>query len=74
MKTLAILLLLLLSACTSTPHFVAASRATYDAIAPEYLAYIEDDASLAEASKQIRRNTMARWREAIEAEEQAVRK
>jgi hypothetical protein len=74
MKTIVLLAVLSLSACTAPVPFVVASRATYDAIAPEYLAYIEADANLAESSKQTRRNTLARWHEAIDAEEKAVRK
>lgn len=65
------LFLLLLAGCCATPDptFVAASRATIDAVAPEYLGYVQADPALDAEQKARRVATIARWREAIEARE-----
>lgn len=56
-------LLLLMPSCVGPdPTFVAASRATHDAIAPEYVHYVDNDPALTVA-------LLDRWREAIESRE-----
>jgi hypothetical protein len=63
-----ILLLLLLSQSTGcsalqppTPDYVAADRATYEAVAPQYSAYVHADAALDEEGKARRDRTIATW-------------
>jgi hypothetical protein len=51
------------------PTFVAAARATYDAIAPEYRAYVDADPQLTDEQRAIRRATLDRWNEAIATRE-----
>jgi hypothetical protein len=54
-----------LSAALSTapppPDYVAADRATYDAVAPEYAAYVAADAALTEDERATRRRTLEAW-------------
>jgi hypothetical protein len=38
-----------------------AHRAMYEAIAPEYLGYLHDDAELTDEHRQMRRDTVAVW-------------
>ena len=52
-----ILLLLAFASCTATP----AELATYDAIAPEYRAYVTADASLSVEQKQRRLDHLHAW-------------
>lgn len=67
-------LLLVLAACGTPPKlFVEAERATYDAIAPEYRAYVAADQSLTELEKQRRQNTLSRWDESLAAQEARIR-
>jgi hypothetical protein len=70
---LAILLLfsILSPACIGPPDptFVAAARANHDAMAPEYIAYVNADQELDEAQRERRRRTVARWDEAIRSRE-----
>jgi hypothetical protein len=69
-----ILLLLPLSQCTGCaalsaalstvpppPDYVAADRATYEAVAPEYSAYVAQDAGLDEEERARRERTIATW-------------
>lgn len=71
-------LLLLTMACCAVvpacaggpdPLFVGASRAAHDAIAPEYLRYVDGDQALTEEQRARRRATVARWHEAIAVRE-----
>lgn len=48
-------------------EYVEADVATYEAITPEYLKYVEDDASLDGDEKDLRRNTVAIWEARITA-------
>lgn len=62
--------LFLLPSCQlPDPTFVAAERANHDAIAPEYVQYVERDQALNEEQRERRRRTVARWDEAIRARE-----
>lgn len=65
------LCLLLLPSCTvgPDPTFVAASRATHDAVAPEYLRYVNADPGLTQEQRDRRRATIDRWNEAITSRE-----
>lgn len=64
-------LLLLLAGCAGGPDptFVTASRATYEAIAPEYAAYVKADPALDAEQKARRQRTLDRWLEAIASRE-----
>jgi len=59
-----ILLTLGLSACASPSHtaYVGADRLTFDAVAPEYLRYVEADSSLDATAKERRQRTVESWR------------
>lgn len=63
--------LLVLPSCTGGPDptFTAASRATHDAIAPEYLGYVDADPTLSPEQRTRRHASIDRWREAIESRE-----
>lgn len=58
--------------CAPTSVQSAADRATYDAIAPEYAAYVDADPTLDTARKQRRLRTLDAWRVRLEAAEQAT--
>jgi hypothetical protein len=69
-----ILLLFPLTQCTGcsalqppTPDYVAADRATYQAIAPEYAAYVHADPALDEEQRERRDRTLASWDARIRA-------
>lgn len=61
----------ILSSCQAGPDptFVAASRATHDAVAPEYLRYVDADQALTKEQRDRRHATVARWLEAISSRE-----
>lgn len=65
-----ILPLLLLCACESAP-FAQSMKDTYDAVAPEYQAYVEADPKLGAEEKARRFRTLAQWKAAVD---QAVAK
>lgn len=61
-------LFLVLSQCSGcsvlqapAADYVAADRATYDAVAPEYAAYVEQDAALDDEARARRARTIAAW-------------
>lgn len=56
---LAVLLLAL--GCRPGAGYVAADRATHDAIAPEYSAYVEADQALDSDEKRRRQDTVRSW-------------
>jgi hypothetical protein len=59
-----LLLLLSQSGCAlrpPTPDYVAADRATYEAVAPEYAAYVHADPALSEEDRDRRDRTLATW-------------
>lgn len=59
-----------LCSCASLdPLTVQAERATYDAIAPEYRAYVLRDGNLQPVQKEIRMRTLDSWNERITAAE-----
>jgi hypothetical protein len=53
--------------CGPTGGYVAADRATYDAVAPEYAAYVTADATLTPEQRQRRQRTLAAWKLRIES-------
>lgn len=53
--------------------YVAADRATHDAIAPEYAAYVAADPNLDPIQKDRRLNTVATWRMRVERAEAGMR-
>lgn len=62
MKSLRVVLLLpLLCSCGLSEAYVAADRATYNAIAPEYRAYVEADPALSAEQKARRERTIKAW-------------
>lgn len=67
------ILLATMPACAGAPDplFVGASRAAHDAIAPEYLRYVDADPALTQEQRDRRRATVARWAEAIAVREVA---
>jgi hypothetical protein len=52
--------------------YVAADRATYEALAPEYAAYVAADPALADEQRARRTRTLETWRMRIESAEQAA--
>lgn len=76
--SLALIAALLLSGagCASTISgaYVQADRKTYDAVAPDYIAYINSDTTLKADDKKIKLNTISTWKlrlEHFEAESKA---
>lgn len=65
------------SGCASTgdiirAEYVEADRATYEAIAPEYLNYVQADQSLDSDERKRRERTLTTWRLRLEQAEQPV--
>ena len=48
--------------CSISKEYVAADKATYDAIAPEYLKYVGTDATLDAEQKARRERTIKSWK------------
>lgn len=63
------LTLTLASGCTIAPAYVTADRATFDAIAPEYRAYVDADPELSLEKKTRRRGTIDSWDARLREEE-----
>ena len=63
-----LLVLLLLSGCSINQAYKAADRATYDAIAGEYVAYVGSDTALSDKQKQRRAETVASWEARLDRE------
>jgi len=60
------LVLVMSSGCCATvdlirSEYTAADRATYDAIAPAYLKYVKEDASIDDDEKKTRERTVTTW-------------
>ena len=51
------------------PRSSAADRATYDAVAPEYAAYVANDATLSDEQRARRDRTVQTWRLRLETAE-----
>jgi hypothetical protein len=68
---LATLTVLLITGCQTIPQtYSAADQATYEAIAPEYTAYVKRDDKLSTPQKELRLNTLRTWQERIDAQEE----
>lgn len=70
-----LLLLALVPASCVGPDatYIAADRATFEAVAPEYLEYVQADESLDAAAKARRTRTIETWQKRLEAAEGANR-
>jgi hypothetical protein len=71
------LILVMSSGCCATmdlirTDYTAADRATYDAIAPAYGAYVAADATLDKDEKKTRERTLTTWRMRLENAEKPV--
>lgn len=71
------LVLVMFTGCCATidlirEDYTAADRATYDAVAPAYGAYVDGDASLDSDEKKTRKRTIATWRLRLEQAEKPV--
>lgn len=73
---LSIALLMTAGCCATTDiiqsDYVTADRATFEAIAPRYLDYVQDDASLDAEEKARRERTIDTWRLRLEQAETPV--
>lgn len=58
-----------LASCTPTQVYVAADRATYEAIAPAHARYVAADPALDALQRQDRQDLLETWRKRIEAAE-----
>jgi hypothetical protein len=65
----AALALLVLSGCVPPSLYAKADRATYDAVAAEYLDYVAADPDLSAEQKARRVRTLTSWRKRTEAAE-----
>jgi hypothetical protein len=62
----------LLPGCGSiAQEYVAADRATYEAVAPEYQKYVDADPALDDDAKALRKATLASWAYRMEQAEKA---
>ncbi len=69
--------LLILVACSCRgpdPILVKAQRATYDAVAPDYLTYVDADPALSTEQRERRRRTVETWRLRVETQEEALKR
>jgi len=66
-RLIVVLALASLSACSFADAHIKAQRAEYDAIAPEYLTYVEADESLTDNDKRLRQVTVQQWDRRITA-------
>lgn len=65
----------LFGGCSAVPpEFVAAERAVYDAIADDYLAYVEDDTRLSAARKHDKTELVLTWFARIAEAEDALKR
>ena len=60
---------LLAASCTPTHPYTLADRETFEAVAPEYKAYVEADPALSPEAKILRMTALETWRMRIEAAE-----
>lgn len=59
MRSALLFVVLVLCSCTAPSQ---AEQDTYQAVAPEYLQYVERDTALTEEQRQSRRDTVETWR------------
>lgn len=53
-------------ASTVSGSYVKADRETYEAVAPEYVAYIDSDTTLKPEDKAIKKRTIKSWKQRLE--------
>jgi len=70
MRVIGIILLLFASCEGPSQSYVIADRATYTAIAPEYVRYVRADPNLTDEQKQRREDTVDTWNRRITAAEE----
>lgn len=61
--------LVLMAGCSPGAGYVAADRATFEAVSPEYLKYLAEDGSLDEDQVTRRRATVGAWQARLEQAE-----
>lgn len=67
---LAVVAALLMTACGSLDkQYVEADRATFDAVAPRYSKYLDEDKALDDTTRQERKDTITSWRVRLETAE-----
>ena len=66
-RTTLAILALVASSCSTAPVYMEADKATYQAIAPEYQAYVAADSKLTAAQKARRLATLASWKKRWES-------
>jgi len=69
MKRSLILCGLLAASCTPTHPYTMADRETFNAIAPDYTRYVQADAQLSQAQRDLKLLTVETWRMRVEAAE-----
>ncbi len=77
LRTAILSLLLVCGGCCATgdiirADYVAGDRATYDAVADEYLTYVEGDEALDDEKKARRKMTITTWRMRLEQGEKPI--
>jgi hypothetical protein len=60
---------LLLVSCGAAPQYVTADRATFEAVAPEYLKYVDADPALDVSARESRHLTVLTWEMRLKAAE-----
>ena len=63
------LILILCVGCSTCEDYIAADRATYDVLAPEYREYVESDDNLDDDQKQRRLRLLESWESRVESGE-----
>ena len=71
MKRALLLCGLLAASCTPSHPYTVADRETFDAIAPDYRQYVNGDAALSQAQRDLKLLTVETWRMRLEAAEGA---
>ena len=62
---------LFLAGCPSVPDlYVEADRLTYEAIAPRYEKYLDDDTAIDDSTRDLRKNTLKSWDARLRAAEE----
>ena len=66
-KIVCVIIICLVGLFGCMPHgaYVKADRATYDAVAPEYREYVEEDDTLTKEQKERRYTTVETWKERV---------
>ena len=74
MRVLGLFVAAVLSGCSGLhSNYVSADRLTYEAVAPEYLDYLEADPDLSTEERDRRLRTLESWEARVVAAEEALR-